>query len=66
MLEHCCGMHLGQAALVMMNRAKDQLLLQNCKCLGIDALCHKATEIDCLVAYCARLATQDPDSVASR
>jgi len=58
-VEHCRDRHPGQVVVVMTNHAKDERLLQDCKRLGADAVYHKATELDSLVAYCARRATPD-------
>lgn len=57
-VEHCRKLHPGQVVLVMTNHVKDERLLQDCKRLGVDAVYHKATELDGLVAYCARRASQ--------
>jgi two-component system, OmpR family, response regulator len=62
-VEHCRKSHPGQVVLVMTNHAKNQQLLQDCKRLGADAVYHKATELDELVAYCARRASQSPAPV---
>ncbi len=59
-VEHCRKLHPSQVVLVMTNHAKNDRLLQDCKRLGADAVYHKATELDDLVAYCARRATQNP------
>ena len=55
-VEHCRKVHPGQVVLVMTNHVKDERLLQDCQRLGADAVYHKATELDGLVAYCARRA----------
>lgn len=59
-VEHCRKLHPGRVVLVMTNHAKNERLLQDCKRLGADAVYHKATELDDLVAYCARRANQSP------
>ena len=59
-VEHCRKLHPGRVVLVMTNHAKNERLLQDCKRLGADAVYHKATELDDLVAYCTRRATQSP------
>jgi two-component system, OmpR family, response regulator len=59
-VEHCRTLYPGQVVLVMTNHVKDERLLQDCQRLGVDAVYHKATELDGLVAYCARRATQSP------
>jgi two-component system, OmpR family, response regulator len=53
-IEHCHKRRLGQHVLVMTNHVRDHNLLAHCKALGADAVFHKATELDQLVAYCAK------------
>ena len=62
-VEHCRKLHPDQVVLVMTNHVKDERLLQDCKRLGAEAVYHKATELDDLVAYCARRALQSPVQV---
>jgi len=57
-VEHCRKLHPGRVVLVMTNHAKNEQLQQECKRLGADAVYSKATELDDLVAYCARRAAQ--------
>jgi two-component system, OmpR family, response regulator len=59
-VEYCRQSHPGRVVLVMTNHAKDKQLLQDCQRLGADAVYHKATELDGLVAYCAQRANQSP------
>lgn len=59
-VEHCRKLHPDRLVLVMTNHAKNERLLQDCKRLGADAVYHKATELDDLVAYCTQLASQSP------
>lgn len=54
-IEHCQERRAGQKVLVMTNHARNDGLLHHCKELGADAVYHKATELDELVAYCNQL-----------
>lgn len=51
-IEHCQDRRPGQRVLVMTNHARNDGLLHHCKQLGADAVYHKASEMDELVAYC--------------
>lgn len=59
-IEHCQDRRADQGVLVMTNHAGNDGLLHHCKLLGADAVFHKATQLDKLLAYCngaaARLA----------
>lgn len=61
-IEHCQERHGHQSVLVMTNHGRDHALLAHCTALGADAVYHKATELDQLVAYC----TKPPPSRAQR
>ena len=63
-LEHCRERHANQRVLVMTNHAQDDALLQDCKLLGADAVYHKGTGLDALVAHCLRLAAKTSRSIA--
>lgn len=62
-VEHCRKLYPNQTVLVMTNHAMDERLRQDCMRMGADAVYHKASELDELVAYCAGRATQRPASV---
>jgi two-component system, OmpR family, response regulator len=53
-IEHCQQRRDTQRVLVMTNHGRDLGLLEHCTALGADAVFHKGTELDQLVAYCAR------------
>ena len=55
-IEHCRRRQPGQKVLVMTNHARDNALLQHCQQLNADAVYHKATGLDTLVADCIALA----------
>ena len=59
-LEHCRNRCSGQRVLVMTNHARDDQLLRHCQRLGADAVYHKATQLDSLVAYCKAMADNMP------
>ena len=63
-LEHCQDRRPDQSVLVMTNHGRDLALLEHCRLLGADAVYHKATELDQLVAYCTGLAAKTPRCVA--
>ena len=63
-LQHCRDRRPGQTVLVMTNHARDDALLHHCKLLGVDAVFHKATELDGLVAYCIGLDAKGSRCVA--
>lgn len=62
-VEHCRNRRPHQTVLVMTNHVRDAALLHQCKLLGADAVYHKATELDDMVAYCIALAAKQPESV---
>ena len=64
-IQHCHDRRPDQSVLVMTNHARDDALLHHCKLLGADAVYHKATELDELVAYCTGLAAGRPRCAAS-
>ena len=49
-IEHCHDRRPDQSVFVMTNHAQNDALLHHCKLLGADAVYHKATELDNLVA----------------
>jgi two-component system, OmpR family, response regulator len=53
-IEQCQQRRDDQSVLVMTNHGRDHDLLAHCRALGADAVYHKATELDQLVAYCAK------------
>jgi two-component system, OmpR family, response regulator len=53
-IEHCQERRDDQSVVVMTNHGRDHDLLEHCKVLGVDAVFHKATELDQLVAYCIK------------
>ena len=55
-IEHCRRRQPGQKVFVMTNHARDDALLQHCQQLNADAVYHKATGLDALVADCIALA----------
>ena len=59
-VEHCRKLRPGKVVVVMTNHTKNEHLLQDCRRLGADAVFNKATELDDLVAYCARRAAESP------
>lgn len=61
---HCRNRRPGQRLIVMTNHAQNDSLLSHCKRLGVDAVYHKATELDRLVADCKTAAAQMPRSEA--
>ncbi len=63
-IEHCRERRPDQSVHVMTNHARDDALLHDCKLLGADAVYHKATGLDDLVAYCIGLAARRFQSVA--
>lgn len=64
-IEHCQERRDDQSVLVMTNHGRDHDLLAHCRVLGADAVYHKATELDQLVAYCTKLAPRTPQCAAS-
>ena len=63
-IKHCHDRRDDQSVLVMTNHARDDALLHHCKLLGADAVYHKATELDNLIAHCKGLAAQKPRCTA--
>ncbi|MDB5869035.1 MAG: response regulator receiver protein [Polaromonas sp.] len=63
-IEHCHDRRPDQSVLVMTNHARDDALLHHCKELGADAVYHKATELDKLLAYCNEVVTRMPRCAA--
>ena len=59
-IAHCQNRRPGQSVLVMTNHARDDQLLHHCRRLGADAVYHKATQLDSLVAYCKAMAGKTP------
>jgi len=55
-IEHCHHRPPSQKVFVMTNHARDDALLQHCQQLNADAVYHKATGLDMLVADCLALA----------
>jgi len=64
-LEHCHDRRPDQSVLVMTNHSRDDALLEHCRLLGADAVYHKATELDQLVAYCTGLSSRSRRRAAS-
>ena len=62
-VQQCRTRHSNQTVLVMTNHVRDDVLLHQCKLMGADAVYHKSTELDDLVAYCIGLAAQDSEPV---
>ena len=63
-LEHCRNRRPEQSVLVMTNHVKDDQLLHHCQRLGADAVYHKATQLDCLVAHCKTMSNKMPQCPA--
>lgn len=61
---HCQKRRPGQRIVVMTNHARNDRLLHHCKRLGVDAVFHKATELDKLIAYCNSMADKLPSIAA--
>ena len=59
-LRHCQNRRPDQSILVMTNHVRNDHLLHHCKTLGVDAVYHKSTELDSLVAYCKAKAAKLP------
>ena len=53
---HCQKRRPEQRIVVMTNHARNDHLLHHCKRLGVDAVFHKATELDKLIVYCNSMA----------
>ncbi|MBG6077311.1 response regulator [Polaromonas sp. CG_9.11] len=63
-IRHCQNRRPGQSILVMTNHARNDHLLHHCERLGVDAVYHKATELESLVAYCKSMAARMPQCAA--
>lgn len=63
-IRHCQSRRPEQSILVMTNHARNDHLLHHCETLGVDAVYHKATELDSLVAYCKSMAAKMPQYAA--
>ena len=59
-IRHCQSRRADQSIVVMNNHARNDHLLHHCETLGVDALYHKATELDSLLAYCKSMAAAMP------
>lgn len=57
-IRYCQNRRADQSLLVMTNHARNDHLLHHCKTLGVDAVFHKATELDNLLAYCKSMAAR--------
>lgn len=55
-IRHCQTRRTAQSIVVMTNHARNDQLLHHCETLGVNAVYHKATELDRLVAYCKSMA----------
>lgn len=55
-IRHCQNRRADQSIVVMTNHARNDQLLHHCGMLGVDAVYHKATELDRLIAYCKSMA----------
>jgi two-component system OmpR family response regulator len=62
-IQHCQNRRPDQSILVMTNHTQDSDLMHRCKLLGADAVYHKATALDSLVAYFTGPAARTPRSV---
>ncbi|CDS51920.1 Response regulator receiver [Polaromonas sp. CG9_12] len=63
-IRHCQNRRPGQSILVMTNHARNDHLLHHCERLGVDAVYHKATELESLVTYCKSMAARMPQCAA--
>ena len=63
-IRHCQNRRADQSLLVITNHARNDHLLHHCKTLGVDAVFHKATELDNLLAYCKSMAARIPRCAA--
>lgn len=61
---HCQNRRPEQRIVVMTNHARNDSLLHHCQRLGVNAVYHKTTELDRLVAYCKSMADKMPQSAA--
>ncbi len=62
-VQHFRARHPDQTILVMTNHVRNVDLLNDCKLLGADAVYHKATELEDMVAYCIGLAAKGSELV---
>lgn len=63
-IRHCQTRRADQSIVVMTNHARNDHLLHHCETLGVDALYHKATELDNLLAYCKSMSAAMPQCPA--
>ena len=63
-IRHCQNRRPDQSVVVMTNHARNDHLLHHCERLGVDAVYHKATELDSLIAYCKSMAARTPRCAA--
>lgn len=63
-IRHCQRRRPDQSILVMTNHARNDHLLHHCETLGVDAVYHKATEFNSMVAYCKSMAAKLPQYAA--
>jgi len=63
-IRHCQNRLPEQSILVMTNHARNDHLLHHCERLGVDAVYHKATELDSLLAYCKSMGARMPRCAA--
>jgi two-component system, OmpR family, response regulator len=59
-IRHCQNRRPDQSILVMTNHARNDHLLHHCERLGVDAVYHKGTELDNMIAYCKSMAARMP------
>ena len=63
-IAHCRNRRPDQSVLVMTNHVRDDQLLHHCQRLGADAVFHKASQLDGLVAFCKAKANNMPQCPA--
>ena len=63
-IQHCHDRRPDQSVFVMTNHAQNEALLHHCKLLGADAVYHKATELDSLLALLQEIADANSRCVA--
>ncbi len=63
-IRHCQNRRPDQRIVVMTNHARNDHLLRHCERLGVDAVYHKATELDSLIAYCRSMVARMPQCAA--
>lgn len=64
-VEHCRDRRPDQRIVVMTNHVRNHALIDYCKLMGANAVYHKATEMDDLVAYCTALAAKSAELLVS-